>query len=47
MLLLGEGPMVTDDFIGSKHLLDRDSKNILVYESSQHEYSLFFLLLVI
>ena len=47
MLLLGEGPMVTDDFIGPKHLLDRDSKNILVYDSSQYEYSLFFLLLVI
>ena len=47
MLLLGEGPMVTDDFIGPKHLLDRDSKNILLYESSQHQYSLFVLLLVI
>jgi hypothetical protein len=47
MLLLGAAPTVTDDFIGSKHLLDRDSKNILVYDSSQHEYRLFFLFLVI
>ena len=26
LLLLGAAPMVTDDFIGPKHLLDRDSK---------------------